>query len=408
MGAAAAPGRGATRVLVLNQYYPPDVAATGLHAGAIAERLARDGFEVTAVVGQPSYTAGTPEAPSRERRGGVDVRRIGLGRRRGREALAHRIGGYLRYLAGAWRASRDMRPDAILCFHNPPFVGLVAARLARRSGARLVYVPQDIHPDVLVATGWLRLPRPAIAAWDRANRAIFAAADRIVVLGDGMKATLVERKGLDPASVEVIPLWAEPELEPRPVDRAWRADNGVAGDDLVVLYSGNMGVMQPLDAVLDAAARLTGAPVAFLLAGTGVRREHWEREAARRGLSNVRFLPFQQADGFARMVAAADVTVVSLRPGMERLSVPSRTFAFLAAGRPVIALMAPDSDVARLVRTTGAGWTPAGHEELRALLEELAGDTGVAERAGRAAFEASYRRDVVTARYVELLRALTA
>jgi glycosyltransferase involved in cell wall biosynthesis len=172
-----------------------------------------------------------------------------------------------------------------------------------------------------------------------------------------------------------------------------------------------MGVMQPLDALLDAAAAHADAPVTFLLAGAGVRREQWVRDAERRGLANVRFLPFQPPDEFARMVAAADVTVVSLRPGMERLSVPSRTFAFLAAGRPVIALMAPESDVARLVRRTGAGWTPAGAQGLRSLIEELAWDRAAidpAGRAARAAFEEGFRRDVVTERYVDLLRAMTA
>jgi glycosyltransferase involved in cell wall biosynthesis len=393
------------RVLLLNQYFPPDTAVTGHHARSIGARLAADGFEVAAVVGQPSYGEDLPRAPARERRDGMDVIRVQTGRRRGRRRLTRRIGGYARYLAGAWRASRTVRPDLVLAFHNPPLLGLLAAHVAGRRGAKLVLVVEDIHPDIVEATGWVDLPRFLIRAWDRLNRRSLRAAARVVVLGEDMRRTLVEKKRLDPGAVTVIPLWSEPELTPAARDEEWRRDHGVNGE-LLVLCAGNLGVMQPFEPVIQAMSALRDAPVSLTVVGDGIRRPEWERRAAELGLENVRFLGWLADEDYRRAVSAADAALVSLAPGMERLSVPSRSFTFLSAGRPVIALMAPESDVASFVARHGCGWVAPSADELTELLLRLSGDPSVCRRAGdqaRAAYERNFESRVLTRRYSELV-----
>ena len=395
------------RILILNQYYSPDTAATGSHATAIAESLAAAGHEVEALVGQPSYGTDASDAPASERREGVLVTRLTVGRRRGRERMTTRVGGYLRYLAGTASTGLRRRPEVVLSFHTPPPLPLLGLLIARRSRAALVYVPQDIHPDILVATGFLRLPRIVRSAWDAFNRAILVRADRTVALGEGMRATLVS-KGADPERVVTIPLWAEPELSPRPLDQDRRGQLGVA-DRFVVLYAGNLGVMHPLEAVLRAARRLDDEGVSFLFAGGGVRREHWRQMAQELGVTNASFLDFQHGEDFASLVAAADATLVTLERGMERLAVPSRSFAFLAAGRPIIAAMAEEADVAQIVTGAGAGWQISGEEDLVGLLRRLRASPQEARLAGgraREAFEKSFTRAAVTARYGAVVAAL--
>lgn len=391
---------------MLNQYFPPDSVSTAGHVKAIAERLVGEGHRVSAVVGQPSYSAGQPAEPERELVDGIDVRRIGLGRSRGRERMRSRVQGYLRYVAGAWRASRGMRPDVVICFHNPPFLPLLGARIARGHGVPMVYVVQDIHPDILLATGWMKLPRPVIRAWEMANRRMLASARSTVVLGEGMRRTLIG-KGADPGSVEVIPLWAEPPLAPRPLDREWRSLHGVPADHLVVLCAGNMGIMHPLEPLLDAAESLRARPVSFVLAGGGTRRPHWERQVGARRLENVRFLPFQRGEDFARMVAGADLGLVPLADGLEGLALPARTFALMAAARPVIAVMASEAEVATMLEETGSGWRAGSAADLERLLESLLTDRDRIAAAGARAQEVAATRfseGAITARYAELVR----
>lgn len=399
-------------VLLLNQYFPPDTAVTGIHAAAIARGLSEAGFEITALVAQPSYSKSTIPALREEIVDGVTVRRIGLGRIRGRDVFVLRVAGYLRYLWGAWHEGRRLRADAVLSFHNPPFVGLVAATIAHRLGVPFVWVVQDIHPDILVATGWKRLPRAFLAAWDRAYRWIYTRADCTVVLGDAMKATLVDDKGVPPERVRVIPLWAEPDLVPRSDDGTWRSEHGL-DDQLIVLYSGNMGILQPLDSLLEAAEKVLTRDVVFVLAGDGARRNHWESQVAARRLRNVLFVDYQPVGDFERMVAAADVAVVVLASGMHRLAVPSRTFALLSAGKPIAAIMDDDADIARLVRESGAGWafSHADTKRLASLLTRLSqapDDLEAAGRHARATFEERFTRGEVTRRYVDLLGSMVA
>jgi glycosyltransferase involved in cell wall biosynthesis len=396
-------------VLILNQYYPPDPVPTARHVRGLAERLAADGHSVEALVGQPSYVAGQSQSPARERVGGVDVARIKLGSRTGRGSMPTRVLGYARYLAGSWWRSRRRDPDLVICFHNPPILALVAGSVARRSGARMLYVIQDIHPDIVVAAGRPRVPRPAVRLWETANRRMLADADRVVVLGKEMERILVEGKNVPAEKVAVLPPWPDPELDARPKDLEWRRAHGVSDDELQVVLAGNMGIMHPLEPLLDAAEAMADRPVRFLIVGGGVKRDHWAEQVASRGLERIRFLEHQPDEEFLRLIAAADACYVPLQEGMERYAVPSRGYAYLSAGRPVIAAMSADADLVRVLQETGSGWRVSDGSDLAELLERLLADHELAEDAGRrarAAYEESFRGSVVLDGYSGLVEEL--
>jgi len=323
-----------------------------------------------------------------------------------------RLAGYLRFLSGAWwqarRLVRSLRFDMVMTFHNPPFVPLIGAYLAGRYQLPFVYVPYDIHPDVLIATGW-RLPGPVVWLWEALNRWIFSRAEAVVVLGEGMKHTLTKGKGVPLEKVRVIPIWGRPELEPVPRLQSVRRELGIGKDELLLLYAGNMGIMHPLDPILDAAAMLQGAPVRFLFVGDGAKRERLTRRVEREGLRQVDFLPFQPEERFVQLVAAADACVVVLEPGLEWLAVPSRTFTFLSAGRPLITLMAPEADVARLVTETECGWNVTNGRELAELIRVLLEDRQELLRRGKRAgevYDRRFRRERVIRAYAGVLEAV--
>jgi colanic acid biosynthesis glycosyl transferase WcaI len=398
------------RLLVINLYYAPDVASTGQYAAEICRTLAGRGFEVHVVAGQPSYTSGQPDAPPFEMMDGVAVHRVSLGRSRGRERMAVRVAGYLRFLWGAWgesrRLVRTVRPEGVLTFHNPPFVGLIGAWLARRHALRFTYALYDIHPDVLLATRWGRIPGPLLWMWDRLNAWIFRHAEKVVVPGEGMRRTVIRRKGVKPQQVAVIPFWARPELQPAERDGEIRRELGVCDDELLFLYSGNMGIMHPLDPILDAAADSADLPVRFLFVGDGARRRSLVERVKRQGLVRVSFLPFQDEDRYVRLLAAADASFVALAPGLEGLAVPSRAYTILSAGRPLITIMAPEADIARMVSGGECGWNVTSGTELAALLRRLVADPAELARRGslgRQLYLQRFQRRIVIEEYVRLL-----
>jgi glycosyltransferase involved in cell wall biosynthesis len=404
----------AHRILVLNQYFPPDIASTGHVAEAICEALAAAGASVTAIVGQPSYAPGLPDARATESRAGLTIRRIPMGRFRGRRTLAVRLLGYARFLLMAWlETRRQSPPDVLVTFHNPPLLGLLGAMIAFRRRVPFVYIVQDIHPDILARTGSPQIPAPLVAVWRRLSRLMLHSATLVITLSDAMKNYLVRTYGVEDRLVTAIPLWAQPSLEhladktirSETFGRAARAGDRSA-DDFVVLYAGNMGVMHPVEILVSAAERLRTLPISFVFVGDGAKRPELERLTRDLSLDNVRFMPFQPLPDFERLVQSADVCAVALANGLEDLCWPSRTPTFMSAGKPILAVMSPRATQSRELTETHAGWHTDSVEGVVGLLERLVDSPEQLRAAGRAAraqFGRRYRRDPLVSQYVDVI-----
>lgn len=402
------------RILLINQYFPPDIASTGHIAEAVCEGIAASGAWVTAIVGQPSYATLIPDAPANEARGRLTIRRVPMGRYRGRGNLAIRLLGYARFLCGAWLESRrQVRPDVVVTFHNPPLLGLLGALLARKYGVPFIYVVQDIHPDILVRTGSPSLPRWLIAIWRRLSHMTLHKSMLTITLSEAMKDYLVKTYGLAADAVIPIPLWAQPNLEhlPTDVDAMRHARETLAlglrsDEEIVVLYAGNMGVMHPVEILVLAAARVRSLPISFLFVGDGVKRGEVERLSEQLALDNVHFLPFQPLREFELLVQAADMCAVVLETGLENLCLPSRTPTFMSAGRPILAVMSERAPQSRELTQMGAGWCANSVEGVARLLESLvdAPDRlAVAGSAARSLYRQRYRRETLVRCYVNAI-----
>jgi glycosyltransferase involved in cell wall biosynthesis len=404
------PGRAARKkVLVLNQYFPPDVASTGQYAFDIASGFFRAGNDVHVVAGQPSYVAAPRHAPAEEILDGLHVHRVAMGKSRGRERMGVRVRGYLTFLVRARRRVRALAAEipftAVVSFHNPPFLGLIAAGLVPAKVPRFIFVSYDIHPDALLVAGW-KIPRFAVRLWNRANRRIYGRAESIVVLVEGARRILHRSYGVPLDKIRVIPLWGKPEFEPLPPDVAIREELGIPSAALLLLYAGNMGIMHPLEEVLEAAVKLRDEDVYFLFLGEGVKRRSLVSQAEKLGLAKVVFLPYQPDDRFVRILSAADACFVSFGPGMEQITIPSRAYTFLSAGKPLITLMAAEAEVAGLVKENACGWNVTSGAELAALGRRLRVEPAELDRAAKAAravYVQSYRQDLILEQYARLL-----
>ena len=399
-----------TKLLVINQYYAPDLASSGQLLAELCEALADSGMEVHAVASQPSYTDGAVSAPEFEVLNGVNVHRVSVGSSVGRERMRTRVSGYVRFMYNAWRKAnsiaRTLKPDTVLTLSNPPSVGLIGARVSRKHGARYVYVLYDIHPDVAVAMGFARIPAPAIWAWHRMNQYILNRADTVVVPGEAMVDTLVENKGVPRDRALMIPNWGRPEIGVVEKSQALRREVGVKEGELMLLYAGNIGILQQLDPILDAAGELKDQGVKFIFLGDGARRKELAQRAEQEGMTNVSFLGFQPEERFRGILTSADACLVTLQPGMDRLSAPSRAYTFLSAGQPLISMMPPDSELARMVNETETGWNVLNGHELTELALSLKENLPEIEKRGvnaRALYEERFTKSKVSQEYIRLL-----
>ena len=346
---------GRTRILFLNRSFWPDREATGQFLTELCDDLSID-HEVTIVAG-PSYHTddGNPHGFrlwSREDRGKVTVIRT-RGTRFSKSNLAGRLvnlGTY--YLLAAIVAFRLPRPDVIVAETDPPLLGALAAVLKRRWRCRLVYNVRDLYPDIAEVTGGVRSPF-LLELLRRGNDYAYERADLIVTLGHDMARRIVN-KGVPTEKVVVVPDWVDcgriRPLDSNPFRRSF-------GNKFVVMYSGNIGLSQQLDAVLEAADRLRDDDrILFALIGEGARKKGLEERARAMGLTNVRFLPYQPLENLGESLSAADLHLIPLAPGAAGCLVPSKIYGILAAGRPFIAMMEDSAEVAQIARDDAVGF----------------------------------------------------
>ena len=394
-------------VCFFNRSYWPDQAATGQLLTELAQDLVSAyGCNVSVVAGRALHASessvAAPEGRSgggwpvtREAHEGVRILRAN-GTLLARRKFIGRATNYLTYFASALAASRHIGPqDVVVSLTDPPILGLAGLWAARRAGARFVFLCEDIFPEVASVLDDFH-NSTVNSALDRINRRLVREADAIVALGERMKRRLVEEKGAPADRVRVIHNWADCEaITPGPKDNAFARAHGLQ-DKFVLMHSGNAGLSQNLDLLIDAADRLRDrARLVIAIVGDGARRGALEAMVAARGLTNVRFFPYQPKALLHESFATADAFLVSLKPGLEGYIVPSKLYGILAAGRPFVAAVDPSCEVATIATEHACGIVapPGDPDALVSAIAALCDDPSAARQMGENARRASWRYD---------------
>ena len=256
-------------------------------------------------------------------------------------------------------------------------------------------------------------PIKGALAWLR-DRSLSTAACN-VVLGDLMAARVASR-AIESTRIRVIHNWASgSEIKPlEPGENPLRIEWGLDGK-YVVGYSGNMGRAHEFSALLGAAQQLfTRRDIVFLLIGGGRQRADLEAAVLARGLTNVMFRPYQPREMLAYSLTVPDCHIVSLKPSLEGLMVPSKIYSSLAAGRPVIFLGAIDGEISRLMNTSsefGIGLGPDDVDGLTSAIERLCDNrdrSAALGRNGRRLFEEQFDQPIALAKWTALIAELGA
>ena len=397
------------KVLLLNQFFHPDLSATAQIETDLAEDLAAAGLEVTALATRGSYLGGGA-LPARDQHQGVAIRRL-WATSLGKKTLLHRALDYGSFYASAALATATMpRQDVVVALTTPPLIaaaGMVARTLR---GSRLVYWVQDLYPEVAVAFGVMRARSPAARIMGAVSRAVLSRADAVVALGEAMRERCIAA-GARPDRTSVIPNWADgAAVRPVPHQENPLRPELARGARCLVMYSGNIGRGHDVVTLVEAARRLRHrGDIAFLFQGDGARRGDVERAAAE--LPNLLLARYQPRERLAASLSAGDLHLVSLDPPLGGLLEPSKLYGIMAAGRPALFVGPAESEVARTVEREGCGaaFRNGDAEGLAGAIAGLADDPGRREEMGRRAREAllaRYDRRVATACFRDLVRSL--
>lgn len=362
-----------TRVLLLTQWFDPEPTFKGL---LFAKALRDRGFDVEVLTGFPNYPGGKVYPGykvrpfQRETVDGIRVARVALYPSHNRSAIG-RVANYLTFAASAslYGIFGASRPDVIYAYHPPATTGIAACLIGLFRRSATVLDIQDLWPDTLRATGMLG-NRRLLGVVGEICRAIYARTDRITVLSPGFKR-LLEERGVPGTKVEVIYNWAD---ESAMSDAAGEVSPQFPRDGFRVLFAGNMGAAQQLDVAIDAAEILAsrGRDARFVFLGGGIDVGRLAKLALSKQLSNVTFLPAVPMSKVGAYLGHADALLVHLRQDpLFAITIPSKTQAYMAAGKPV--LMGVAGDAAQLVERSGGGvsFMPGNPQAMADAIERL-------------------------------------
>lgn len=380
-----------TRLLFINQFYAPDAAATAQMLDDLCRGFSAQGMDVEVICSRTAYSQDSAHAAGSDGGKGVRAHRVPA-LRFGRRSFTSRAASHLSFLIiAAFRGMFTKRPDVVVALTTPPLLGLVGVVLKHLRRCRLIVWSMDLYPEVAVAGGAIRPDGLVAKITHSLARYIYTHADHVVALGPFMKAKILEH-GLPPDRVSVIPNWSDGEsVRPIAHERnSFRTEKGLNGQ-FVVMYSGNMGMGHQFDTIVAAASRLSRrSDVRFMFVGDGPRKAEMSDLAKREGLHELLVLPYQQRGQLAFSLSSADVHLVSLRPEMQGLIVPSKVYGILAAGRPCILVGGYDNEVADIILQHQCGFVV--HEGdvagLVAAVLALASDPAQARAMGRRARDA--------------------
>jgi colanic acid biosynthesis glycosyl transferase WcaI len=363
------------RVLILSINYWPEVTGIGAFTTYRAEHLAAAGHDVEVCTTFPYYPDWkVPKEYSGKL--GLTEERNGVRIVRSYAYIPNPVRSIKRILHEAsfivgvtLRTLLRKRPDVLLVVSPPLGLTLPAILLSRLWGVPYVFDVEDLQPDSAADLGML--PKWAIRLLYKVESAAYRHARLVTTLTPSMRQRLIE-KGLAEDKVELLEPRMDESLMDLPSEEgdAFRRRYGL-GEKFLVTHSGNMGVKQALDVIVDAAAlSRADESMLFLCVGNGAECERIKRRTAELDLGNVRFMPLLDDKDFRGLMAASGICLVTQKHSVSEIVFPSKIVTYLAAGRPTVAAVNPACEVAQIMRESGAGKVVAA-EDPAALLDAI-------------------------------------
>lgn len=343
-------------VTFVNRVYPPERGATGRVLRDLAVGFVRDGWDVSILT--------TGEKASQEYDGPIRIIRV-KAPLKSKSVLSYLNVWLKLYLKGL----SIKAPDLFISMTDPPLLVSAVQRIAKKKGIKHIHWCQDLFPDILPSLG-IKLAAYQKRYLKKTSVRAMKACDKIVVIGRDMGKLLIH-SGIEARKISVIPNWPDRELvsevsiskkrklprvkNARPFDELLKKD--AKSPRFRVLYAGNMGRAHPIRPILYAAEKLSvlQPDIEFVFIGDGHNYQRLVRERSKKGLDNLRFLPYQPIETLREVMQSGDLHLVTMRKKAAGMLVPSKFYSAIAVQRPCVLVGPQDCEVANVIRDFECG-----------------------------------------------------
>lgn len=401
-------------ILFLCQFFYPEYISSATLPYDTALALVKAGHSVNVLCGVPKEYNNKEHIKSRETHQGIQIQRVKYLQMIRKNMIGRLLNYFSFTMSILFRLFHLRNYKVILVYSNPPILPLVATLSKKLFGTKVVFVCFDVYPEIAVRTNILTQTGMITRFMKGINRFLFRNVDAVVALSEDMKKFLRANRNLSKdGKLVVIPNWYEDQGGSKSINRVNPIFEKLDTEHrTVVSYFGNLGIAQDIDTIIDAMLALRKEKdIVFLFAGHGKKLPYLKERIKEEGLEQTYVYDFLHGQDFQDALNLSDIFLVSLEKSLTGLAVPSKTYSYLMAGKPVISIMESHADIAIDLMENEAGCNVCGghSEDLVKAVIDLHNDSDKRIKMGenaRRLFLKKYTTEICTQKYVDLINQL--
>jgi len=342
------------KILILSEFFYPDKSSTPKVLTELAEDLVNNGLDVEVICSNHSYK-GSLKLSKKETVNGIKISRINSSNF-SRDSKLGRIINYMSFTANLFvKLLFSNKYDSILVVSNPPLIPFIAYLNKLMKNKPYYYLVHDVYPDIAVEVGAIKKDSMPYKLMNNINQLAIKNTEKLIVLGKDMKDVFL-KKGVVHKRIKVITNWSKKyELSLGKTDNKFYKERELI-KTLNIVYTGNIGRFHDIETIIELAkASMKVLPnVRFIFVGDGFKRPELE-QAITNGITNIVISDYQYDSSYLEVLSGADLFISTLSPRIKGLGVPSKTYSYFAAGKPVIAIMEQGTEIGDLVENENIG-----------------------------------------------------
>ena len=345
-------------VLILCQFFHPEYVSSATLPTELAEDLVDNGLTVDVLCGYPKeFYNGKPVAKNEVYKG-INIHRVKYTQFNSKTKIGRIVNFFSFFISIFLRLPSLFKYKCIIVYSNPPILPLIPYFISRISKVKFIFVAYDVYPDNALKLGAIKKGGLIEKLMNFINKKVYTHASAIIALGNEMKDFMIKRKiAVKPELVHVIPNWySKKKIKGKDIIHNKEFKKLREEWSFIALYSGNMGTFQDMDTILNCMNRFKNNPeILFLFTGHGNKVEYVKDYIKEKKINNTKIYGFLLGEDYSDVLKISDVCLVSLEKGVEGMGVPSKTYGYLAAGKPIFAIMSDETDIARGLKEYCAG-----------------------------------------------------
>ena len=357
-------------LLLICQFFYPEYISSALLPYQTVQELIKKGITVDVICGKPKEYI--KENMKKEDMGNLKIFRVKY-LQLGRKGFIARLINYFSFTISVFTKFFSFRNyKAIMIYSNPPILPVIAIFAKKIFGCKIIFVSYDVYPEIAIRTNALGKQSIIAKAMRMLNKSLYKNVSRIVALSHDMKTFLMNNRDIDGKKISVISNWAtEKELTVNEIENDLFREIRKKSS-LIISYLGNMGTAQDIETIISVAKHkdIREKDIFFLFAGHGNKKESLRNIITQNNLNNVYLFKYLSGNEFEEVLYISDLFVVSLAKNISGLAVPSKTYSYYQAGKPVIAVMSKETDIAKELIANNSGLA-IKNGETEKMIEEI-------------------------------------